>query len=232
VPDVPDLVAQHADAGVMRGRTGTVLDHLVVVAPTLAAGADFVRSALGVEPQPGGAHPRMGTHNLLLPLGESTYLEIIAIDPAAPKPLHPRWFALDALGADSPPRLAAWVARSADVRAASARWTAVVGSVEPMTRGTLSWLITIRPDGGLPLGGAVPALIEWQVEPHPAARLTGAGCSLVDLEIAHPDPAHVRAVLASLGVEPPPRVVHGAGAQAFLAARIRTPHGVRTLAAA
>ena len=52
------------------------IDHLVVTAPTLESGADFVEQALGVAPGPGGQHPRMGTHNLLLRLGESTFLEV------------------------------------------------------------------------------------------------------------------------------------------------------------
>lgn len=48
----------------------------------------------------------MGTHNLMLRLGDSSYLEIIAINPAAPAPGRPRWFALDRLAGDGSPRLA------------------------------------------------------------------------------------------------------------------------------
>ncbi|WP_439000279.1 VOC family protein [Pseudomonas benzopyrenica] len=61
------------------------LDHLVVVAPTLAAGALYIAQRLGLEMQPGGQHPRMGTHNLLLRLGDA-YLEVIAPDPDAVPP--------------------------------------------------------------------------------------------------------------------------------------------------
>src|SRR4051794_29994915 len=68
------------------------LDHLVVVAPTLGAGAASVRSALGADPRPGGWHDRMGTHNVLLRLGPDVYLEVIAIDPAARPPGRVRWF--------------------------------------------------------------------------------------------------------------------------------------------
>lgn len=59
------------------------LDHLTITAPTLESGAEFVRRSLGVDPQPGGEHPRMGTHNLLRRLGDSLFLEVIAPDPAA-----------------------------------------------------------------------------------------------------------------------------------------------------
>jgi hypothetical protein len=53
------------------------IDHIVITAPDLEVGAEFVRQTLGVIPQSGGAHPRMGTHNLLLRLGDSLYLEVI-----------------------------------------------------------------------------------------------------------------------------------------------------------
>ncbi len=174
----------------------------------------------------------MGTHNLLLSLGESTYLEVISIDPAAPKPSRPRWFALDALSPNSPPRLAAWVVRTRDIHGRSATHASVIGNVEPMTRGELSWLITITPDGGLPLGGAAPVIIEWLVEPHPAKRLANVGCSLVELEIHHPDPPQVGAILASIGVESPPSLRQSvAGTPPLLVAHIQTPHGIRTLSA-
>jgi hypothetical protein len=96
----------------------TRLDHLVVVAPTLSAGAEWVRETLGEAPEEGGSHPRMGTHNALLRLAEDVYLEVIAIDPDAPAPSRPRWFGLDRVGPNDPPRLAAWVARTNDLHGA------------------------------------------------------------------------------------------------------------------
>ena len=45
------------------------VDHIVVTAASLEEGAEFVVQALGVRPQPGGEHERMGTHNLVLRLG-------------------------------------------------------------------------------------------------------------------------------------------------------------------
>jgi hypothetical protein len=210
-----------------QGLMGTVLDHITVVAPTLAIGAEFVRDALGVEPQQGGSHPRMGTHNLLLPLGDSTYLEIISIDPAAAKPFCPRWFALDTLSPSSSPHLAAWVVRTPDIHASSVSCGSVLGSIEPMTRGSLSWLITITPDGSLPLGGAAPALIEWRVQPHPAQRLANARCSLVELEVHHPEPSTVRDIFVAIGLESPPTVRQAEAPR--LIARIQTPQGLRTL---
>ncbi len=62
------------------------IDHIVITAPDLGAGAELVRRSLGVMPQAGGEHARMGTHNLLLKLGDSLYLEVIAPNPNAPEP--------------------------------------------------------------------------------------------------------------------------------------------------
>ncbi|MDF1855396.1 MAG: VOC family protein [Pseudooceanicola sp.] len=82
-------------------------DHLVVIAATLAAGLDHVERQIGLRLPPGGAHPLMGTHNHLIRLGESGFLEVIAPDPDAAPPSRPRWFELDQ--PPETPRLAHWV---------------------------------------------------------------------------------------------------------------------------
>ena len=138
----------------------TFLDHIAITAFSLEAGAAFVADALGVAPQAGGAHPRMATHNQLLRLGDATYLEVIAPDPAAPAPGRPRWFGLDALGPRSVPALSTWVVRSTDIQASAAAASEPLGGIEPMSRGALDWRITIPADGSVPLDGAAPALIE------------------------------------------------------------------------
>lgn len=209
------------------------IDHLTVTAPSLDAGTDWVERTLGVRLQPGGQHARMGTHNRLLRLGESVYLEVIAPDPAAPRPARPRWFGLDALGPGDAPRLATWVARTADIHAAAASATEDLGEPTPMARGALQWLITIPADGRLCLGGLAPALIQWgvpQVPQHPAAGLHDAGCTLARLEAATPEPARAQALLASLGLGDAVTVsARAAGEPERLLAHIDTPAGRRVL---
>ncbi|MEW8437119.1 MAG: VOC family protein [Candidatus Thiodiazotropha taylori] len=39
------------------------IDHITITAPTLEAGAGLVEKYLGLIPQKGGEHPRMGTHS-------------------------------------------------------------------------------------------------------------------------------------------------------------------------
>ena len=209
---------------------GCPIDHLVIAASDLGAGADFVRRSLGVRPQPGGEHARMGTHNLVLKLGDSLYLEVIARNPKAPQPGRPRWFELDDLKPDTPPRLATWAARTDDIRSTLAGCSEPLGEVEAMTRGELDWLITIPLDGRLPLGGVAPALIEWRSQGHPASRLRETGCALLRLEAFHPEAARISTLLESISVEGEISVAPlRAGTRPYLVAHIQTPNGPRTL---
>ena len=208
----------------------TQIDHITVTAPSLAAGSGFVQEVLGVAPQAGGEHPRMGTHNLLLRLGDSLFLEVIAANPQVPAPDRPRWFGLDHVAPDTLPVLSTWVVRSTDIHASTAAATEPLGIVEPMSRGALDWLITIPADGSIPLDGVAPALIEWHTEIHPAARLEDKGLSLQRLEIFHPAPMRVSRLLASLEVAGPYSVRPLAGGTApYLMACIQTPQGLRQL---
>ncbi len=206
------------------------IDHITITAPTLEAGAALVREALGVAPQAGGEHPRMGTHNLLLRLGDSLFLEVISPNPNAPVPTRPRWFALDTLEPDSPPTLSTWVVRTDNIHACAAACSEVLGVVEPMSRGTLNWNITIPADDTLPLNGIAPALIEWQTDTHPATKLQDHGLSLARLELFHPEPARVSRLLQSIGLEGPFSVSPASdGRTARLVAHIKTPQGIRVL---
>ena len=218
------------------------IDHLTITAPTLAIGAAYVERALGVALQPGGEHPRMGTHNLLLKLGDALFLEVIAVNPAAARPQRPRWFALDELGepgelgVDAAPRLVHWVVRPVvrtdSIRAAPAECLKIAGPIETMTRGNLQWLITIPPDGALPSGGAVPALIEWQTPGHPAARLQDKGCALREFEVHTAEPQRIGALLDSLALGADVTLVSlPAGEATRLIAHFDTPAGPRSIGA-
>jgi glyoxalase-like protein len=205
------------------------IDHIVITAPNLAVGVEFLRQSLGVMPQVGGEHPRMGTHNFLLKLGDSLYLEVISPNPDASKPERPRWFELDAVRS---PRLATWVARTTDIHSTLAASSEPLGKIEPMSRGQLNWLITIPSDGSLPLDGIAPTLIEWHTEAHPATRLQDVGCSLVQLEAFHPEAPRISALLKSISVQGEISVVAlPVGEQPYLAAHIETPSGLKKLRA-
>jgi hypothetical protein len=209
------------------------VDHMTITAPTLSTGIDYVRRVLGVTPQAGGEHPRMGTHNCLLKLGETMFLEVIAVNPDAPRPGRPRWFELDAVRPDQAPQLAMWVARVSDIHTAFRESPVDVGAIEPMSRGPLNWLITIPQDGSLPLDGIAPALIQWHTDEHPARRMQDMGCSLVRLRGFHPEADRINAALEAIGFEGPFSVTEiGKTGQPYLTAEIMTPLGVRCLGGA
>jgi Glyoxalase-like domain len=199
------------------------LDHIAVSAATLDAGADWVERVLGVLPAGGGQHPHMGTHNRLLSLGD-LYLEVIAIDPAAPKPAHPRWFDLDRFR--GPPRLTNWICRTGDLDAALAKAPNGTGTATDLARGDYRWRFAIPASGRLPFDDCHPALIQWQGDLHPAKSLRDHGIRLTRLEITHPEAAALRAALRDLA---DPRIVIQTGPCPALRAIFDTPQGTRVL---
>jgi hypothetical protein len=205
-------------------------DHLVVAAENLRQGCDWVEERLGVRPQSGGKHVAMGTHNALLSLGAHFFLEVIAVDPDGVKPGRPRWFDLDeprmrAALAEGP-QLAHWVARTDAIDAAAAR-VPDLGVPTPMARGDFLWRITIPDDGHRPGRGLVPTLIQWSDTRHPTDTMADSGCRLVAVAGEHPEPAAVRAELATLGLSETMKVTYGKSPR--IAAMIRTSRGIATL---
>jgi hypothetical protein len=177
---------------------------------------------LGLEPGPGGQHPDFGTHNRLLSLGPDAYLEVIAIDPAAPAPGRARWFGLD--GFTGPARLTNWILRSDDLEGDLARAHADAGAPMALSRADLRWRMAVPQAGALPFDNLHPALIQWD-GPHPAPRLPDVGARLVALEVSHPQADALRACLPRLD---DPRISFHTG-PAGLSAVIDTPTGKRRL---
>lgn len=201
------------------------IDHLVHACANLDAGVDHITRLLGVRPVPGGSHPHWGTHNALLGLGPSCYLEVIA-----PLPSHqtgevqtPEVFSGSGDG-----RLTTWAARVGNLQGRAP----VHGTVDPplgdlksgsrrrSDGSTLSWVLTdpmIRV-----LDGMVPFLIDWGDSEHPAQGLESS-CSLECLRAAHPRHQQLRSSLRTLGlldlVEVRPSI------RPTLTAVIRTPGG-------
>lgn len=170
------------------------LDHIVVAAPSLAEGVAHVRDATGIEMPKGGEHPLMGTHNHLLRLGTDEFLEVIAVNPEAPAPSRPRWFGLD--HPVQTPRLSHWVLRCDDMAVMRPLMPELLGPAIKVTRGDLSWHLTVPEDGSLPMAGVMPSLLEWHVSPLPPTRMQGAGVELRSLTLCHPEVHLIEAALA------------------------------------
>jgi len=210
----------------------TEIDHIAVITPDLAAGIAWVREALGVEMPAGGKHPEMGTHNHLVGLGPEVYLEVIAVDPEAPSPAHRRWFGLDDREAverhwREGRRLRGYVARCTGIAAAVGAQGEAFGVPMRISRGDRHWLFTVRPDGELPLGGALPCLIDWGERGSPAPAMPDLGLRLQGLHLETPDPDAVHAALDAIGMARKPEIQRAP--QVRLTAIIATPGGVRVL---
>ncbi|WP_088278889.1 VOC family protein [Ideonella sp. A 288] len=193
------------------------IDHLVVVADSLAQGAAWCEATFGVAPGPGGRHPLMGTHNRLLAIGSDafprSYLEVIAIDPDAPDPGRVRWFGMDepALRAAvrAAPRLVHTVARTSNIE--MLRWGLVNVGIDPgvplaaerdTPRGKLAWRIAVRDDGAVDREGALPTLIEWRGV-HPTEGMPASPVQLTAVTAGGLS-ARAAAVLRLRGVEVSP----------------------------
>ncbi len=203
------------------------IDHIVITAPTLESGAEFVEKTIGVVPQKGGEHPKMGTHNLLLGLGESVFLEVIACNPVAAKPPRPRWFALDDIKADTPAKLKTWVVRTKNIHATLAACSESIGEIEPMSRGKNSWLITISKDGKLPISEGAPSIMQWQTDTHPSKNLFDYGLSLTKLQIYSPETDRLTKLLNSINLKY--EVEISESRKTKIIASIDTPRGIRLL---
>lgn len=199
-------------------------DHLAITAENLDLGRAYVEDALGVKTTPGGAHPDMGTHNCLLALGPSTYLEVIAIDPAGQPPANtPRWFDLD--NRIGPPGLTHWVCRSDDLDTDLANAPKGLGTPKLLRRGDLSWQFTVSDTGKLPYDEACPAIISWGDTPHPAARMPDQGVSLVSVRVEHPRMDELLSEFPALAGTADCMV----GPEKRISATFNTPQGLRHL---
>ena len=206
------------------------LDHIVIGADHLESGTRWTEARLQSDMDGGGAHPMMSTHNRLMRLAGGPYLEVIAIDPAAPSPDRPRWFTLDDRAtqrrlADRPAALC-WVASVQDIEKSAASCGYDCGRIIEVTRGALRWRLTVADDGSLPEQGILPSLIEWPDGMHPVANLAETGISLDAIQLTHPDPAYISDCLGRLGLQHLAEIAAGDVAIAF---RFSTQDGTVTI---
>lgn len=200
------------------------LDHIVLSSTNLARDAAVLEERLGVSLSEGGKHNLFGTHNKLLNLGD-VYLELIAIDPSAPKPERARWFSLDEFSGDM--RLTNWVMGTEKPRRMIGKTLMGTGELMTVSRGDLTWQITVPKSGKLPLDGFAPAIIDWMGAKTPAERLPDVGCRLEKFEVCHPHAISLRSFLSPLHSDP--RVdVRGSEVPLFRAT-LTTPKGTVNL---
>jgi hypothetical protein len=208
------------------------LDHLTVIAPTLAEGVAHVRACLDLDVPFGQRHAYMGTHNHLLQLGGASYLEIVALDPQGDAPPRPRWFGLDdqrqvRADWDAGRRLRGWVARADAIDAVIAGREHVFGGKVALPWAEPSFDFAIPDDGSLPLDGAAPSLIDRRGKPRAMATTADLGARLRSFSLEHADAAAIAKLYRELDIDHPPTIARGR--ELRYRAQIETPAGMKEL---
>jgi len=202
------------------------LDHIVIGAASLGPASKALEDQFGSALAAGGKHPIMATHNRLMKLQSQTYLEVIAIDPDAPTPTRSRWFSLDEATTKSrlavAPKPLCWVLAVQDITAATRLCGYDAGEIISMSRGDLSWKLTIPQTGALAQNGILPTLIEWPGGINPSGRLPDSEIVLEKLVLHHPDPDMIRDVLQRLGA---PDLIKVDAGDPTISFHLATPNG-------
>jgi glyoxalase-like protein len=178
----------------------TVVDHVLLPVADLEEGARSLRERHGLQAIPGGRHPKVGTANMIVPLGRQ-YLELIAIvdsQEAAASRLGKRI----APALDEGRMFVDWAVRTRDLDRMRSKLLAAGWDLPPIGEGSRR-----RPDGqvlhwrtqDVNTGAsrtAVPFAIEWDVPTglHPGeavAQHPSGATALRRVVVGARDPARV-----------------------------------------
>jgi len=185
----------------------TVVDHVLLPVADLEEGARRLYERFGLRSVAGGRHPKVGTANMIVPLG-SQYLELIAI-------VDPQEAEASRLGR----RLAhalkegrtfvAWALRTESLEGAGGKLRAAGWDLPPIIEGSrhrpdgrvLSWRTQDIETGGEP--SAIPFVIEWRVPDglHPGeveVSHRGGAIALSRVVVGARDPNRIRGQLELL----------------------------------
>lgn len=150
------------------------IDHIVYSVLDLEEGIRHVSETLGCPVTKGGHHMDQGTHNALLNLGDGSYLEIIATDPANHKVGRKHWMGLDHLEEN---RTTRYALKSENIEEDVRKLKPLKGNLSTIFDGsrkrpdgtTLSWRMSLPHHS--PLVEELPFLVEWKGEVHPTQTL-------------------------------------------------------------
>jgi hypothetical protein len=153
-------------------------DHIILGCRDLDEGVDYAEKLSGYRAEIGGSHPGRGTRNALLKLGERSYLEILAPDPAQPQV---NWH--KDIAALTEPLLVGWATAGKNLERYAANLRAKgIACIGP-TPGSRTnpkgvafrWRTVMLEDDK---AGILPFVIEWAEDsPHPASDAQAGPCS-------------------------------------------------------
>ena len=204
-----------------------MLDHVIVLTSDLKAFRAEFEADTGVALTLGGAHPGIGTANLLASLGDGVYIEFMGPDPSfeTPQGLGAR------LAAQGEPRIGGFAARSRDIHATAAAVDAAglvapspaAGSRAAPDGSLVSWTALFTAGHGY--GDQVPFFSDWGETPHPSTT-SAQGLELLTFEVVHPESDGLSDLYRRIGVS----VSVIAGAAPGFRLGMRTPKGERAFA--
>jgi hypothetical protein len=185
----------------------TVVDHVLLPVADLEEGARRLYERFGLRSMAGGRHPKVGTANMIVPLG-SQYLELIAIiDPNEAKESRLGRRLSNALKEGR--TFVAWALRTQSLEGVGTKLRAAGWNLPPVIEGarhrpdgrTLSWRTQDIESGSEP--SAVPFVIEWRVPDglHPGeaeAAHRGGLTTLRRVVVGARDPRRIRRQLELL----------------------------------
>ena len=189
----------------------STIDHIVIGAADLEKATKRIEQFIKADLSSGGKHPLMATHNRLIKLQNSIYMEVISIDPGVTMPQSSghkkRWFSLDSRSTKRrlslAPQPLCWVAAVDNVEQAVSHCGYNPGKIIEVTRDDLRWRLTVPENGKLSFDGVLPILIEWPNGKNPAARMPESNVCLQQLTLFHPNPKKIKGILSKLNVVGP-----------------------------
>ena len=189
----------------MQTQPSVKIDHIILGINDLERGIEEFSRVTGVRPAFGGAHPGRGTHNALASLGNGTYIEILAPNPADAKPLDPTE-GISGLAAMTTLTPIGWALSATDLAAVTKRAEAggvTTTQVRPGARqlpggATLEWMTV---GVAAPAHDWAPFFIQWTNPAFQPAHTAPAGCTLTSVTLADPSPDALKTLFAAVGFD-------------------------------
>ena len=208
----------------------STIDHIVIGAANLEKATKKVEGLLKTTFSTSGNHASMATHNRLLKLQNSIYMEVIAIDPSASFlkscTREKRWFSLDSSKTKRrlslAPQPLCWVVAVNNIEKTASNCGYEPGRITEMSRGDFRWKLTVPDSGELSEGGVLPVLIEWPKGKNPADVMPESNLALKQITLFHPSPAFIKHILSAMDIAGPITIKFGEPAIQFT---LKTPNG-------
>lgn len=179
------------------------VDHIVIGAPSLTEGIEYVGDLLRVDPQIGGRHLTKGTCNALVNLGNRCYLEILAPDLENREYKGPRWMGIDTV---TQPTIIRWALSSKDLHKDLSLLSGYKQQLSQSEQGSrftssgnkLTWQMSIPAMS--PLVELAPFLTDWSgSKVHPCDNLPKV-CQLKEVTFDSTEPDKIQPLFDQLGL--------------------------------